>query len=603
MKHVLTLVTLPLTASAILVGQLTATAGGRGGGDGGVADAGVDCASAPNAIVGNNPFNTTGATVTMNYVDTICGTYNSYNCKFFTFTATLAGAHTFSTCGGSTWDTRLEIMTDCGPVWNVIGCNDDACEYQSTMAAALSAGVTYKISIGGYGGGDMGPGTLIITEPTGGGGTGEPDVIVGSLPEVSKWGSAVVNGQTIMAYSFGTTSCNIGTGQLSWYASPDNRHPFIPMNMYRFKGKRVEQIGMSWGKHGFCALQDTLCGPCIPAGGGCPPILGIGCSDPYGSDLNGGQSGLGTRKEVNASTGAFPGNFNSGMPGAAATIGRRMQVNANDLNPAMNAGALYLAEGQYIHPEDAANGLDNNNASWRSLTVGTLTAGAYNLTLTGATNQQIPGISAWRAFDPSVTLVNIDVENDGRFIVGYQVQSNGNGTWRYEYAIQNLNSDRSGRSLSIPVPAGVTITNAGFKDINYHSGDPYDATDWTIATSGGAITWTGGTFATNVNGNALRFATLYNFWFDANQPPAATTATLGLFKPGIAGAPASVSIALQGPAAIATNPADINGDGVVNAADLSALLGNWGGTGATDINNDGVTNATDLALLLAAWGA
>ena len=106
-----------------------------------------------------------------------------------------------------------------------------------------------------------------------------------------------------------------------------------------------------------------------------------------------------------------------------------------------------------------------------------------------------------------------------------------------------------------------------------------------------------------MNGNALRFATLYNFWFDANQPPAATTATLGLFKPGIAGAPASVSIALQGPAAIATNPADINGDGVVNAADLSALLGNWGGTGATDINNDGVTNATDLALLLAAWGA
>ena len=45
MKHALTLVTLSLTASAILVGQLTATAGGRGGGDGGVADAGVDCAT------------------------------------------------------------------------------------------------------------------------------------------------------------------------------------------------------------------------------------------------------------------------------------------------------------------------------------------------------------------------------------------------------------------------------------------------------------------------------------------------------------------------------------------------------------------------------
>ncbi len=49
-------------------------------------------------------------------------------------------------------------------------------------------------------------------------------------------------------------------------------------------------------------------------------------------------------------------------------------------------------------------------------------------------------------------------------------------------------------------------------------------------------------------------------------------------------------------------PADINGDGLVSASDLAALLGAWGGAGG-DINGDGTTNAADLAALLGAWGA
>ena len=48
---------------------------------------------------------------------------------------------------------------------------------------------------------------------------------------------------------------------------------------------------------------------------------------------------------------------------------------------------------------------------------------------------------------------------------------------------------------------------------------------------------------------------------------------------------------------------DINGDHAVNAADLSLLLGQWGGSGTADVNGDGVVNAADLAALLGAWGA
>jgi hypothetical protein len=53
----------------------------------------------------------------------------------------------------------------------------------------------------------------------------------------------------------------------------------------------------------------------------------------------------------------------------------------------------------------------------------------------------------------------------------------------------------------------------------------------------------------------------------------------------------------------ASNPYDIDGDGSVNAADLSLLLANWGATGgAADVNDDGTVNAADLSLVLANWG-
>jgi len=47
---------------------------------------------------------------------------------------------------------------------------------------------------------------------------------------------------------------------------------------------------------------------------------------------------------------------------------------------------------------------------------------------------------------------------------------------------------------------------------------------------------------------------------------------------------------------------DINGDGIVNGADLGILLQNWLQPGPTDLNGDGVTSGADLGILLANWG-
>ncbi len=60
---------------------------------------------------------------------------------------------------------------------------------------------------------------------------------------------------------------------------------------------------------------------------------------------------------------------------------------------------------------------------------------------------------------------------------------------------------------------------------------------------------------------------------------------------GVLGAPPSVVVG------------DLNDDGVVDAADLTILLNQWGTTGSADLNGDGVVDAADLAILLSNWSA
>ena len=47
---------------------------------------------------------------------------------------------------------------------------------------------------------------------------------------------------------------------------------------------------------------------------------------------------------------------------------------------------------------------------------------------------------------------------------------------------------------------------------------------------------------------------------------------------------------------------DINGDGVVDGADLTDLLGQWGEQGSGDLSGDGSVDGSDLTILLGCWG-
>lgn len=64
-----------------------------------------------------------------------------------------------------------------------------------------------------------------------------------------------------------------------------------------------------------------------------------------------------------------------------------------------------------------------------------------------------------------------------------------------------------------------------------------------------------------------------------------------------------LEVAIIGDGTPTDSIADINGDGLVNGADISEVLGFWGPCPgcAADINGDGVVNAIDLALVLGLW--
>ena len=50
------------------------------------------------------------------------------------------------------------------------------------------------------------------------------------------------------------------------------------------------------------------------------------------------------------------------------------------------------------------------------------------------------------------------------------------------------------------------------------------------------------------------------------------------------------------------NLGDLNGDGVVNGADLGSLLAQWGQPGTGDLNGDGIVGGADIGIMLANWG-
>src|SRR5213080_2527388 len=391
-----------------------------------------------------------------------------------------------------------------------------------------------------------------------------PDVIVGNLIDLVQLDNGAVNGK--VGVSLGTDACNKGTENVEWLALPDNRHPFIPQNLYRMSGgndntQQFEQIGQSWGKNAFAAASSNTCGfGCNGVGG---DHLGSGCSDAYGAGLNGAQDLIGSRAWVNPFTGFFaqnpdPNDHSGHVHAPADPTAHRILVDVNDLNTSLNVGATYFAEAEYIVPHEGTwcqshptEGKVYNNASYRQCSVIGINQ-PFSFNFVGNTVREQPAIMAWTG--AAVNEGEPDPGNDGIFFVGYKVTGPNAGVYHYEYAIYNQNLDRAIQSFEVVYPLfpPIVLDNVGFHAPPQHppfandgtQGDAgYSSDPWIFTTSFTSATWNCQTFAENQNANAIRYGTLYNFRFDSTAPPAETTANIGFFTTG-----SPISVKVQAPA-------------------------------------------------------
>jgi len=162
---------------------------------------------------------------------------------------------------------------------------------------------------------------------------------------------------------------------------------------------------------------------------------------------------------------------------------------------------------------------------------------------------------------------------NGRIIVAAKATSQF-ATWHYEYAVQNLTSARAIRAFRVPIPAGAVVRNIGFRDVDYHSGEPFAGTDWTATVDASSVTWTTDAWDHNPNANALRWGTLYNFRFDINVAPATDQARLDMFVPGT---PASLTASTLAPNACVVNGVCAGSETCSNCP--ADCAGQGGGTG------------------------
>jgi len=451
----------------------------------------------------------------------------------------------------------------------------------------------------------------------------EPDVVVSTIGSgFSKYGTKNVGTAQspvlVTGYAVTTVSCNIGTDLAEWFQN-NNQHPVIGTQMYRLHNGRFEQIGMNWLKHGFCAADAPQCTNLGPAGSAYAPNgscdwLGLYATDTYSTGLNGQQSLCGPRSEVNPATGVFPYPYQLNWGLSGDCVYKRLQIFNSDVDPANYAGGRYFVEVHYVTTDEGTFNRANN-ASYREAIVGTLSNGSqagscgsstqgYGLSFSGSTVPLKPAIDAWATLDVAVRSSTVDIAGDGRIKVSSKATDLGGGNWSYEYAVYNHNSHRGVGSFSIAKNSNpaVTFSSIGFHDVAYHSGEPYDGTDWVPSLEASTLSWATVPFDTNPNANALRWGTLYNFRFVCNQPPTTGAVTLGLFRTGLPGSveAAGLHIPIM-PAELC--PADFNQSGGAPTVEdiFDFLAAYFNSAAAADFNGVGGVTVQDIFDFVAAY--
>ena len=501
-----------------------------------------------------------------------CGSSSQSPDTIFRYVADAPCLLVASTCS-SGYDTVLSIHSECPPTnANQLACNDDACDLQSTIAYEVEAGTTYFIRIAGYNGasGDYSLELSCSDPPVEGEGA---DITISSMSGIRQMGRL----GDVVALSMQSTICNIGSDAVDWYSNPDPRHPFLVFNLYRMQGGRLDQIGQSWAKHGFAASQTSgVCGPpCRVDGDG---NLGAGCADIYGVSTNASQRTFGPRHEINPWTGAFSyaGSHIDTTSSNHNPVQHRLAVSDDDLDPEANPGARYIVELYTLSHDDSEH---TNSLGWQEVDISGQPGGTWDLDFRQVMGNQGSALDAWEGGERTV-IPEAELIDDGRCYLDLHVSDNGDGTYRYEYALYNLDMNRSVSSITIPVGEDVAVTSLGFKAVQ-SADDGFNNDPWEAARDGSAVTWSTSPVAEHPNSNPLGWGNLYNFWFDADAAPAEGSVTLGVYRTDLEG-PSSFAGLSRVPGGGGAPPppggtifrrGDTDGNGTVELTDAVFILG------------------------------
>ncbi len=372
------------------------------------------------------------------------------------------------------------------------------------------------------------------------------------------------------------TSKALWSADIPWYGkfsgnfAPYNndQHPYLIWNLYRFNADgTIDQIGRSGVKHAFLTTNTG----CIQNPGN-SHVLGLGCTDTYGTGNNDSSSDLGPRSEIIPATnqwGRCGSIYDTNCDGAQNAGGngqydQRLVVREAQFSGAGQTGATYQFESWYLARQDID--IYNSMATKRA----TFTRNASTWSIGGNDQYRLgPAIDRWvDPLAPGANARSVELAgSEGHTKVAVKATDLGNGSWRYDYVVMNLDFARAKTSgaepnlrvihnfgfdrFSVPVPAGTTLTNVVFSD-----GDLDAANDWAFSSDGGVATWTAPVNPAPIADvpavlNPLNWGTMFRFSFVAPVAPSEATASLHVAE---AGTPAAYEAGVLAPTAPLVDP-------------------------------------------------
>ncbi len=322
---------------------------------------------------------------------------------------------------------------------------------------------------------------------------------------------------------------NVGTADVAWWRKftgnnppyDNDQHPYLVWNMYREIDNRFEQIGRSGVKHAFFTVN-TSC-PC-PGG----QILFPTCRDKYSVGNNDSSSHLGPRTNVSAfaglweSTGSFFDQDGNGVQDTSSDgLGQnRMVVAESDF---ADSNLKYYISSWYVIRDDVNI---FNNMGFRQVNL-TANGTGWNINSTpGSLFDQGSASSAYVSPNPAnhsngEASQMITRANEGHLTVAIKVIDNKDGTYRYNYMIENHDYDPQVQTITLPLPSSSSMTDFVFSDL-----DEDNSNNWSVMHLNNRLVLQAPV------ANAIDWGTLYSFSFTTDSVPQAGNVRLAGLENG-----------------------------------------------------------------------